>query len=259
MTDFKMKYEIIPRYLAGPSMRRPTTPLAGVRFICGHDTGNSGSTAANNVAYYERSRNDDYASAHIFVDDTEIIECIPFLTGPPEIAFHVVYNTPIDNALFGVDTNDYAGGVELCYGGDIDNEEAYLRYVWVMAYACWRYGLDPLTDISAHYILDPKRKIDPKSAFKLVNKTFDEFLADVKREYDECTTERTDVMLRADVAITVINTWMVPSYNDAISAKEEAEKAGETDVAEAYQAQADYYHWLADQLRTAAGITEETE
>ncbi len=49
----------------------------GVRFIVAHDTGNPGSTAANNVSYYERSRNDQSASAHIFVDDKEILECIP--------------------------------------------------------------------------------------------------------------------------------------------------------------------------------------
>ncbi|WP_253947823.1 N-acetylmuramoyl-L-alanine amidase, partial [Paenibacillus ehimensis] len=98
--------------------------MNGVRFMVSHDTGCPGSTAANNVTYYERSREDDYASAHIFVDDKEIIECIPFLTGTPEKAYHVVYNTPIDNQIFGVDSNDYAGGVELCYGGKIDLAEA---------------------------------------------------------------------------------------------------------------------------------------
>ena len=49
----------------------------GVRFIVAHDTGNPGSTAAANVKYYERSRNEMSASAHIFVDDKEIVECIP--------------------------------------------------------------------------------------------------------------------------------------------------------------------------------------
>jgi hypothetical protein len=39
------------------------------------------------------------------------------------------------------------------------------------------------------------------------------------------------------VALTIINTWIVPSYNAT------------TD-----QAQKDYYHWLANQLREAAGL-----
>lgn len=190
--NFRMKYEITPRYLTAPSNRRPAIPIDNVRFMVAHDTGNSGSTAAQNVSYYERSRNDDYASAQIFVDDTEIIECIPFLTGPAEKAWHVVYNTPIDNEIFGVDANDCAGGVELCYGGNVNGAAAYQRFVWVLAYACWRYGLDPATDITGHYIVDPTRKVDPKSAFKLLGITFDTFLTDVKREYDECTTTEED-------------------------------------------------------------------
>lgn len=239
MSTFKMKYEIIPRYLTGGSLRRPSIPMRNVRFMVAHDTGNPSSTAANNVSYYERSRNDMEASAHIFVDDTEIIECIPLLTGPPEKAWHVVYNTPIDNTLFGVDSNDCAGGVELCYGGNIDGTEAYKRYVWVMAYACYRHRLDPATDISGHYILDPTRKVDPKNAFKLISKTFDDFVADVVAEYEECT-KGDDVMLDKGVAITVINTWLKPSWD-------KSNTAGDTE-------QADYIHWLADKIREGSGL-----
>jgi hypothetical protein len=54
-----------------------------VRFVVAHDNGNPGSTAAGNVKYYENSRNEKSASAHLFVDDQEILECIPALTGPP--------------------------------------------------------------------------------------------------------------------------------------------------------------------------------
>ena len=53
----------------------------GVKFVVAHDTGNPNSTAGQNVAYYEQSRNELSASAHLFVDDREIIECIPALTG----------------------------------------------------------------------------------------------------------------------------------------------------------------------------------
>lgn len=42
------------------------------------------------------------------------------------------------------------------------------------------------------------------------------------------------------VALTVINSWMVPSYN---STKDQGQK--------------DYYHWLANELRKAAGIPVE--
>ena len=69
-----------------------------VKFIVAHDTGNPGSTAQNNVSYYEKTNNETEASAHIFIDDKEIIECIPALTSnKPEKAWHVRYNQSQDN------------------------------------------------------------------------------------------------------------------------------------------------------------------
>ncbi|WP_413467483.1 hypothetical protein [Metabacillus niabensis] len=49
-----------------------------------------------------------------------------------EKAWHVQYNKPYDNRLFGDDANDCdcAIGVELCYGGPIDFTEGYKRFVW---------------------------------------------------------------------------------------------------------------------------------
>ncbi|NTZ20948.1 N-acetylmuramoyl-L-alanine amidase [Paenibacillus sp. JMULE4] len=199
MTSFKMKYPIIQRYLSGPSKRRPCLSLARCRFMVAHDTGNPGSTAAANVSYYERTHADVYQSAHIFVDDKEIIECIPFLTGPAEKAYHVIYDVKTDNARYGADANDAAGGVELCYGGKIDNQEAYKRYVWVMAYSCYRYGLNPATDITGHYILDPARRTDPQNALQLLGKTFTDFVADVAKEYADCLEEDDDMSRPLDL------------------------------------------------------------
>lgn len=195
MSDFKMKYEIIPRYLTGPSKRRPLLLLDQCRFVVSHDTENPGSTAAGNVSYYENSRNEMEASAHIFVDDKQIIECIPFLTAQPEKAWHVVYNVTTDNQRYGADSNDAAGGIELCYGGNVDLSEAYKRYVWVTAFSCWKFGLNPATAVTGHYILDPARKTDPMNAFKLLGKTFNEFVEDVINEYNACVMEVEDTMI----------------------------------------------------------------
>jgi N-acetylmuramoyl-L-alanine amidase len=189
MSGFLIKYEIIPRYLTAPSLRRPGIPADPIRFLCSHDTGNPTSTARGNVFFYESSRNAKEASAHLFVDDKEIIECIPFLTGAPEKAWHVIYNVKTDNAMFGVDANDAAGGVELCYGENIDPVEAYKRYIWVLAYSCWRFGLDPTIHVTGHHILDPKNKVDPMNAFTLMGKSFHDFIIDVVNEYNECVEE----------------------------------------------------------------------
>jgi N-acetylmuramoyl-L-alanine amidase len=197
LAEFKMKYAITPRYLTAPSYRRPGISMLKVMFMVAHDTGNPGSTAAGNVSYYENSRNDMEASAHIFVDDQQIIECIPFLTAAPEKAWHVVYNVTSDNELYGANANDAAGGIELCYGGNIDLSESYKRYLWVLAYSCWKYGLDPVAMITGHYILDPTRKTDPMNAFKLLGKTFDQFVKDVEAEYNDCV-EGDDMILEHD-------------------------------------------------------------
>jgi len=77
------------------------------------------------------------ASAHIFVDDKEILECFPAITGPPEKAWHVVYNVTTNNQMFGFDTINAALGVEYCYGNNIQSDEAYKRYVWVLAFLCY--------------------------------------------------------------------------------------------------------------------------
>lgn len=183
---FKMKYEITKQYLTPGSKRRSGIKMNRVKFLVAHDTGNPGSTAKNNVDYYERSKDEMSASAHIFVDDKQIIECIPFLTGKPEKAWHVIYDVETDNKMYGDDANDVAGGIELCFGKNINIQEAYERYVWIMAYACFVHALDPKMMITAHYILDPKRKIDPKNSLALLGKTMKDLIQDVIKEHMNC-------------------------------------------------------------------------
>lgn len=186
--DFKQKYIITPKYLTSGTKRRSGILIAPtVKFIVAHDTGNKNSTAAQNVKYYENSKNDISASAHLFVDDKEIIECIPALTSDkPEKAWHVLYNITIDNQLFGYNANDAAIGVEYCYGDTINADEAYRKFVWVMAYICFKFQLDPKTSITGHCFLDPKRKTDPVTGLAYSRRTYEQLLKDVVTEYNEC-------------------------------------------------------------------------
>lgn len=186
-TTFFQRYVVAPRPLTSPSRRRPGLPVSpGVRFIVAHDTGNPGSTASGNVGYYERSRDELSASAHIFVDDREILECIPALSGPAEKAWHVRYNVETDDRLFGHDANDAAIGIEYCYGGRIDPDEAYRKYVWVIAFACHRFGLDPRHSVVGHFFLDPTRRTDPVSGLAHSRRTYEQLLRDVVTEYQQC-------------------------------------------------------------------------
>ncbi len=185
---FNKKYVIASRYLSKPSKRRSGRLIApGVKFIVAHDTGNPGSTACGNVAYYERSRDEVSASAHIFVDDKEIIECIPVFGGAPEKAWHVLYGVPTDNALYGYDANDAAIGIEYCYGENINADEAYRKYIWIMAYICHTFGLDPKTSVVGHFFLDPARKTDPVTGLAKSRRTYEQLLANIVEEFAACS------------------------------------------------------------------------
>jgi N-acetylmuramoyl-L-alanine amidase len=187
-SEFKLRYAITARHLTAPSRRRSRKPISpGVRFVVAHDTGNPGSTASGNVAYYERSRDEVSASAHLFVDDREILECVPALTQAPEKAWHVLYGVPTDDRLFGCDANDAAIGIEYCYGGKIDADEAYRKYVWLLAYTCHCFGLDPATSVVGHFFLDPQRKTDPVTGLARSRRTYEGLLRDVVAEHAECS------------------------------------------------------------------------
>lgn len=162
-----------------------------VGFVVGHDTGNPGSTAKGNIDWYERTHNDASASAHIFVDDKVIYECIPLLTGTPEKAWHVLYDRPLDNEIYGDDANDIAAGVEYCYGKNIDADEAYARYIWVIAYIFYKFGCNAATDLIGHMILDPSRKTDPQSGLHASGRSYDQLLKDVVDEFLDCTGQAT--------------------------------------------------------------------
>ncbi|HUL58295.1 MAG TPA: peptidoglycan recognition family protein [Anaeromyxobacteraceae bacterium] len=206
---FKMRYAVTPRLLTAPSHRRSGQPVSpAVKFLVAHDTGNPGSTAAGNVAYYERSRDDMSASAHLFVDDREIVECIPALTGAPEKAWHVLYGVPTDDRLYGYDANDAALGVEYCYGGSIDPDEAYRKYVWVLAYACHRFGLDPASSVVGHFFLDPARKTDPVTGLARSRRTYEGLLRDVAAEHAACT----------GAGVVVLPGSFVPEVGKAVAA-----------------------------------------
>lgn len=182
-TAIETKYSITPRYLPKPSKRRSGLKINKVRFLVAHDTGNPGSTAAQNVSYYTNSAQTQSSSAHLFVDDKEIIECVPALTADPEKAWHVLYNVPTDNQLYGVNANDAAIGVEYCYGGKIDADKAYDKYVWLLAKLCYQFGLDPSKDIAGHFFLDPARKTDPLTGLAASRRTYEQLIRDVVTDF----------------------------------------------------------------------------
>lgn len=184
---FTQTYTVKADYLTTGTQRRSGLALLPARFIVAHDTGNPNSTALGNVSYYKNSVNVSQQSAHIFVDDKDIIECIPAVTGVPEKAWHVRYDVVGDNTRYGDDANDVAIGVEYCYGPAINADEAYKRYVWTLAYICFTLNLPPTGAIVGHFELDPTRRTDPKTGLAASGRTFAQLLLDVAAEYALCT------------------------------------------------------------------------
>lgn len=146
--------------------RRPGKKLRQGKpeFLVAHDTGNPNSTAQNNVDYYENTHNiqQGIASAHIFVDDKEAIICIPVT----EVAYHVLPSTTIDNAWYGVDANDGAAGVEICYFTNKTRSQKSLdNGARVLAYLAEYWGIDYKTEMPGHQDIQYD-KSDPGNALQ---------------------------------------------------------------------------------------------
>lgn len=168
-----MRYSITQDYISQGNAR-PGTAIDPIQFVVAHDTGNAGSTAYGNRNYFNNTQ--PSASAHTFIDDRVILEIIPLT----EKAFHVRYNVSVDNSRYGADANDAAIGVELCWGGSINFDEAYDRYVWYHAYLMDRYNFNPREKIIGHSTLDPARRTDPENALNRYGISFQQFITDVE-------------------------------------------------------------------------------
>ncbi len=222
---FNDKFIVIARYLPVPSRRRAGIPIQKVRFLVAHDTGNPGSTAANNIQFYINTAKTvepaKTASAHLFVDDKEILECVPALTGPAEKAFHVLKKVTKDNELYGINANDGAIGVEYCYGGAINADKAYEKFVWTLAKLCFVYKLNPAKDIVGHFFLDPARKTDPVTGLARSRRTYEQLLRDVATDFEAFTgntpvTPTTNVQSGSVTVAVKLNLRKAPNTRAAV-------------------------------------------
>ncbi|MCM3699179.1 N-acetylmuramoyl-L-alanine amidase family protein [Paenibacillus macerans] len=244
----KTKYTIERRYInKRPNVRPGTRLKTGTpAFFVAHDTGNPGATADNHYTYFNTQK-DRSASAHVFIDDTKILEIIPTGTGtdPAEKAWHVRYDVPMDNDLLGYDANDAALGIELCYGTSkagktINFAEAYKRFVWYLAYCCDRWGKNPSRHIPSHKQLDPGRKYDCEQALRTGGKTLKDLITDVATELAAPIAAPDFQPLPASIAQSLIDNYVSPAWFAA-------QKAGDADGKT-------HFHNLANNLRLASGI-----
>lgn len=206
----QIKEQLIPK----GTKRRSGIKMGKVSFFVDHDTGNPGSTAQNNADYYCRSAQEISASAHAFIDDKGVIICIPCHKADKEKAWHVMYNKPYDNELYGVDANDQALGFELCYFPN-DKErslKAYRNYIEFAAIMCKEHNIPP-EKRSGHFQLDPQRRSDPKNALSYIGKTYADMIKDIKDKVEGKSMETKQIKVKLNGNVKQVSAINIDGYN----------------------------------------------
>jgi N-acetylmuramoyl-L-alanine amidase CwlA len=104
------------------------------------------------------TRDDTYGSAHYIIDQTGlVVNCIP----EDEAAYHVGALKYTDWALakFGPYPNFHTLGIEICHD-DLSGQptiQAEDAAVALCRKLCYKYDLNPITDIATHYAVSEKR------------------------------------------------------------------------------------------------------
>ncbi len=88
--------------------------------------------------------------------------------------------------------------MEYCYGDKINADEAYRRYIWLIAYICYSYKLDPAKSVVGHFFLDPQRKTDPVTGLSHSRRSYEQLLRDVISEFNLCTGKDTPTALAVE-------------------------------------------------------------
>lgn len=166
-------------YLDNKHPNRPGTKLSKVTGVVVHWTANEskGSNAVANRNYFNRkyrvinsevyeTYNDANnkpvsfrkASAHLNVDDTTLIENLPWKKGQAEMGYHVgatSYMTGILKKLNTTYPNNCTIGLEICVNSDGDFKKAYANGVQVTAMMLKEHGLT-INDLYRHYDITGK-------------------------------------------------------------------------------------------------------
>jgi N-acetylmuramoyl-L-alanine amidase CwlA len=158
---------------------RPGTKLNKVTGVIVHWTANeeNGANAVANRNYFNRAWkgtqdnafeiNDDangnpvkfrYASAHLNVDDHQLVECLPWKKGEAEMGYHVGaanYISGICDKLGDTYPNRVTIGLEICVNADGDFKKAYANGVIVIAMILKEHGLG-IDSLFRHYDITGK-------------------------------------------------------------------------------------------------------
>lgn len=167
------KYEITEDYLP-VGLNRSGQSLSSIG-ITVHETATENATDENESKYFHNA--DRSASAHYFADYDSITQLIP----DNEVAWHGCYTA-----------NHKFISIEMCHFDDEDKfNESWKRTVWLVALKCITYGWNPenIEEVNNHnWVSDQWHETDhtdPIGYFEEHNKTWDDFINDVKIQIEE--------------------------------------------------------------------------
>jgi len=165
---------------------RPKTKIK-VKAVVAHWTANEGkgSDAMATGNYFENT--DRYASAHMTVDDTELVTSVPWRKGVAEMAYHVgakVYKTGIQSKL-SLYPNDSTIGLEICVNADGDFKKTYVNAVAATAMMLKEHGLN-VSNLYRHFDITGKNCpaffVEDFRAKQFFGKTADKAYADFRAD-----------------------------------------------------------------------------
>jgi N-acetylmuramoyl-L-alanine amidase CwlA len=158
-------------YLTSGHPNRPGDKIT-IKGVVVHWTANEsrGAEAIANRNYFNRAwkgtldspkesdgSNFRWASAHLNVDDTKLVECLPWKKGEAEMGYHVggIYRPGICEKLGTDYPNDATIGLEICVNSDGNFAVAYANAIKVIAMMLKEHGLG-INDLYRHYDITGK-------------------------------------------------------------------------------------------------------
>lgn len=144
---------------------------SNIKFIAIHWTANE-SRGANAMAHYKYFQNNNVgASAHYFVDDTNIVQIV----GDSTVAYAVGGNQGYGTGLGGI-VNENSISIEMCVNSDGDYSKMYFNTVELVKELLRQY---PNAKVVRHW--DATRKDCPHGYTGYNNAKWSKFLSDVKQ------------------------------------------------------------------------------
>lgn len=198
--DYKVQY-------ITNTVNRPRTKISKVKGVVVHWTANlnKGADAQANRNYFQNTTR--AASAHLNVDDKELIACLPWKKGEAEVGYHVgakVYKPGIVNKLG--KPNYSTIGLEICVNSDGDFKKAYANGVAVIAMMLKEHDLG-IENLYRHYDITGKSCpgffVDNGYAKQFLGTTADKAYAEFKADVAKALGVNTSPV--KEIAKTVTN------------------------------------------------------